>query len=607
MNSSHIKLMDKHISHIILLGLMLLCTSQSLAQLYGVNKGRLWGFINAQGEVVVPLQYDYVFPQLDSLIANRGVHVVEKDGKVGVFEEGKGEIISPSYERIIIKTADSTDIWLQTEQEFKKGLLELNGKQLLANKYDSIYSKDGLHFRVFQEGKSGAWDRKLGWITDLGYDSVRFQMPFGWLAWKGNTTDRFDDTGKRLSETLPYRLKLLGDSLLTYQTESSGNKMGLASAQGKLFSDAIYKEVHMVGPYIKTVLSGTSIFGNFQCGLWSPSGEQLFGDTLQSIMLDRMGKIWVRSAGLWGVADSTGEWIFPPSFTNAGAFTGPVAQVNGGGGFGLINQYGDLLADCRYYNIEVFPEAAILYHPEGKEQVAYYKDGKPDFRKRLIVQDNFRQPTDTAKMARRGRTIETLGSVGWSYNRSLGVWGLRGDDGRWRISPRYDHVKLVPDKGISLVLQRPHANVVLYGLVDHRKGRVLRKPSVSMIFMQDFETGNVARVQYGSGAFGLIDVRGRMRRLTKANYIGPFVEGMARMMHNSHINAEVVKILGEEPRVPRQKYQARWSYLSQSGKEESPKSYQFIAPFQKGIGVFKKRQKLGRCQSPVGYDRLSGS
>jgi hypothetical protein len=126
-------------------------------------------------------------------------------------------------------------------------------------------------------------------------------------------------------------------------------------------------------------------------------------------------------------------------------------------------------------------------------------------------------------------------TVFWAKDPADYGWFMEEDRYGWidsltgrKIKPIFSDVYIVPHLGISIVVINSHQKKGrLFGMVDHRRGRIIRKPDLNMIYIQDFEKLKVARAQYSTGAFVLVNARGKMKLLQRTGYIGPFKHGIA--------------------------------------------------------------------------------
>lgn len=122
------------------------------AQPFPVQQGGKWGAVNAQGQVVIPMQYDH----LTSFDA-QGLALIRRQGKAGLIRQDGTEVIPPQYERLRVLTGGCVAFW----QAGRCGLLDLRANVLTAPEYDFIRP---LHDTIFTASKGG----KLGVIGQSG-------------------------------------------------------------------------------------------------------------------------------------------------------------------------------------------------------------------------------------------------------------------------------------------------------------------------------------------------------------------------------------------------------------------------------------------------------
>lgn len=117
-----------------------------------VEKNGKKGFIDANGNEVVPPVYDYIYSESD------GLYKVEKDGKKG-FINKEGKVVIPvKYDYIYSKS----DGMYKVEIGNKKGFLRADGTVFIEVKYDYIYSKSDGMYKVELNDKKGFVDASTG-------------------------------------------------------------------------------------------------------------------------------------------------------------------------------------------------------------------------------------------------------------------------------------------------------------------------------------------------------------------------------------------------------------------------------------------------------------
>lgn len=186
-----------------------------------------WGYVDGGGNVVVPIEYDYI-----DLDAN-GMIKVKKDGKYGFYNKKDGLVISIEYEQAygftssnpnesvvqrgntwgVINTKGETVIPFEYESvsidapnvyRVKKdglsGIIDKSGKTLFPFKYKDLgaFDKDGVTFAANESGLYGYVDKEDTIIIPFSYQNARnfdgnyAEVSMGWdkngvIDKKGNT------------------------------------------------------------------------------------------------------------------------------------------------------------------------------------------------------------------------------------------------------------------------------------------------------------------------------------------------------------------------------------------------------------------------------------
>jgi hypothetical protein len=98
------------------------------------NQENEWGYVNKEGELAIPFQYDRVYPFLSS-----GIAKVQKDDRVGVIDT-KGDVILPiAYEEIFHDPFQVDETWYFIIQEADfYGLVDQGGNTVFEPIYLSI-------------------------------------------------------------------------------------------------------------------------------------------------------------------------------------------------------------------------------------------------------------------------------------------------------------------------------------------------------------------------------------------------------------------------------------------------------------------------------------
>ncbi|MDJ1468254.1 WG repeat-containing protein [Xanthocytophaga flava] len=136
---------------------------QSMSSLFPIRVGDTWGFINGNGQIVIPPIYERVGKFAE------GMARVRKNGKWGIINTKGKEIIPPIYELIRDFSEGVTAVIQRKKKVLEAFYIDSTGKQLFAK----TYVTDGSYWPIhsFQEGLAVVEDpesHKVGFINKKG-------------------------------------------------------------------------------------------------------------------------------------------------------------------------------------------------------------------------------------------------------------------------------------------------------------------------------------------------------------------------------------------------------------------------------------------------------
>ena len=147
---------------------------------FPVSKNNKVGYINTKGQLVIPIKYDYLVDYLEDkyneVWANPVVNdriVVRKNGKYGIINT-ENKVIMPFTNKYAFIDQPSEGMSLVRDHSYKIGLIDKNGKEVIAPKYEGSLGNYGGYYG-FREGLVGMYDgKKWGFITKTGKVAVPF-------------------------------------------------------------------------------------------------------------------------------------------------------------------------------------------------------------------------------------------------------------------------------------------------------------------------------------------------------------------------------------------------------------------------------------------------
>lgn len=278
--------------------------SEALARV--VHKGD-YGFINKTGEMVIPAEFKEAGDFSDGLAA-------AYDGdKWGYIDATGNWAIQPQFDRA--KSFDSG-----------VGIVEKDGKWIYINKSGEVLD--------IAKGEK---------LYDF-HDGVAFFR-------KGDYVGLMDTQGAVIVEPTLKKITAFHNGYARFLSQS--DQWGIIDNKGNIVVEAKYDDI---GPYINQVS-------------WVQNGEQLglvSGDNYTKI--DAV-KIWdfapgesvtyARKNELIGFMNKKGEWVIPPTFEKAKAFSSGLAPAFDGEHWGFIDMTGTFVIEPTYDNVEIFSEGGL--------------------------------------------------------------------------------------------------------------------------------------------------------------------------------------------------------------------------------------------------------
>lgn len=141
-------------------------------QLFTVKKGTKYGLIDINNKVVLPSEYDSFWEtsrnELGTLIKNKKYGVITNKGIV-VIPCKYDDLYFTVDNTIVATLIDAND---KTNRNRKVGLLDANGNQMTAFKYDEIETIDYGFYRVRIDTKYGVLNKDGKEITPVKYDEI---------------------------------------------------------------------------------------------------------------------------------------------------------------------------------------------------------------------------------------------------------------------------------------------------------------------------------------------------------------------------------------------------------------------------------------------------
>lgn len=298
------------------------------------DKGK-WGYMDANGKVIVKPKYDETWE------FSEGRAVVVRNKKAGVIDATGKEIVKPAYQSIDLLISN----------KYSEGLLEM-------------YKQDGT---IVYIDKSGKEKIKLDKKYVEAYD---FHEGYAGIIEKNGSTSVIDKNGKivfHMSAKYQFSADGYQEGMLGVQDEKYG--CGFMDKKGNLVVKPVYDMTQNYSEGLAVV------YQNGKYGYINKKGKVVVKPQYDSAESFSGGLACVCKKGKYGYIDKTGKIVVKLQYKDADSFSQGLAAVQSGGKYGFINKKGEFVIEPQYQSAGSFSEGMALI--ELKDKCGYIdKNGK---------------------------------------------------------------------------------------------------------------------------------------------------------------------------------------------------------------------------------------
>lgn len=292
---------------------------------YTAYENGKFGVINSDGEIVINPEYSEIIaiPNKDVPIFVCTYDVNDQDGtyKTKVINQ-KNEEIFKNYDKV--ETIDNFDskqnIWyednvLRVQKDGKYGLINFDGKEILACDYEEIIALKGVtnNLLVKKDGKVGLVNEKGQTIINTEYKEI-----------------------KTLKEGYKNEYIIVNDN----------NQYGIISTTGTVLVEPKYEDVKY--------LNNSELFAVKEAGVWklvNKDNEILIDGGYDSIIEAKGENVVVEKGGKYGVVTTKNEEKIPVEYEEI-KYTFSIYYIaKTGGKYGIINLSNEQVKDFNYVNM----------------------------------------------------------------------------------------------------------------------------------------------------------------------------------------------------------------------------------------------------------------
>ncbi len=222
--------------------------------------------------------------------------------------------------------------WVKLTEKNLWGKLHVEGEYVVPPKYDSIEFITPEFTKIIENKKLGIINQKNQIIIPPIYDNIEFWNDTIFRVFKNNKIGCIDKYGTLLFNPAFDKVYNFSDSLFLI---NSNGKYGWTDINGNVVIDTIF-----TGGYIFE--KGKSVaYLNQGAFIIDKAGRLLHKLLCENTKLFSEGVLWINRDNLWGLVDTSGNELIPPTFSDVQNFKGNYAWVKQFGAWGLItkNEY----------------------------------------------------------------------------------------------------------------------------------------------------------------------------------------------------------------------------------------------------------------------------
>jgi hypothetical protein len=352
---------------------------------YPIKSGNLWGFIDDQGNEVVPFKYEEVEdfkeglalvkmndkygyinksgkvviqPMYDDALAfNEGHAVVEFKGKLGMINRNGEFIISPRYEDL--GNLNNGLAYFLLDSLY--GYFDSKGIQRIPPKFTEAFDYVDGKAIVSQSDHYGLIDAFGTTYIPMKYEELRrynkdtylamFDEYWGLITLKGDTILRFEYD--YIGEIYCNRAIVEKEDAFNYV-----NPQGVVLLTEWLPTYAEYRQLaQFKNCYAKIEYAG-------KYNLVDTTGKKLFVQPKENLG-DYSSLIAISKAGKWGYITPAGAQAIPYNFTLANSFKGNYAIAGNDPFYGLINKTGQFVIQPYYEELTYLNDTLLIAKSRG--------------------------------------------------------------------------------------------------------------------------------------------------------------------------------------------------------------------------------------------------
>lgn len=490
-----------------------------------VRMNRHYTAIDPRGSMIAPAIYDEVEILNDTLIA------VMKDTLWGVVSE-KGNVVVPVQCTSISKLTKQLYVF---STNGKQGVITASGKPVVPANYDSIFiasrtllfAKDSSKLALYGTNGTLLLDAKNDTIK-IEHDSLVFFKKDG--KW-GCTSSR----GKMISEAKWEEYNLFRKDIVMVR-DTAWELLSLK--EGKIICRNSYDNFLSYSPQFIITQSGNTY------GLIDINGNELFKPAFSNIDYLSDETMMISKDGLYGLATTAGKITCSPRYGWIGEFSSNIARTGIGRSLGAVSIHGEELVkaenDSLWINgnvIKAFKTKRSEAHIVTVDDAGYLYDDNTYANLKTIRVGFGYNPTGFITGANVNPKADSLrmNDLQWFYSINKRKWGLKNFKTQDTIiQPVFASITVLRNIGMTLVQKNTVASQNIYsygyGLVNNDNGSFVLKPLYQELHLADTagRHRDFIRCYNQFGQYGVVSLDGK-EEFAIASFIGDLKNGHARV------------------------------------------------------------------------------
>ena len=343
-----------------------------------VEKDGKYGYVDATGRLVIPLDFDYAH------YFHEGRAKVTKNGKSGFIDTAGTVVVPIEYD----SASDFSEGRARVEKDGQDGYIDTTGRLVIPLDFDSAGNFQEGRARVTKNGKCGFIDTAGTVVIPIEYDDAADFLNGRARVTKNGKHGFIDTTGTII---IPLEYDFLDNSFPCY-VEKDGNAYYIdITGQPVWYEPGLFYDnwigLHKDGKEGRfdritgrlVIPIEYDVIYPLSEGLCAVKKDEAWGyvDAVGDIVIPleleyeevgsfTEGLAWVRRDRKYGYIDTTGRLVTPLDFDYARHFQEGLARVGKNGKDGFIDTTGTVVIPIEYDNASDFSEGLACVEKDGK-------------------------------------------------------------------------------------------------------------------------------------------------------------------------------------------------------------------------------------------------